>query len=154
MKNIVQSSKSTSCQYQCIYKIWSKSTKQFTRYCAQAQFWRQSRAITLFKNQPKITCIRYNMNRVYINAYTKLYQNSSICSEDIEAKHIIHQSRALTLLFINEFSPFESQTIPFRYQCPCKVWEDNRSKATQVRVRKWSADGRADRHSNGSEGET
>ena len=32
--------------------------------------------------------IRYNMDLVYINAYTKLYQNSSICSEDIEEKHI------------------------------------------------------------------
>ena len=32
------------------------------------------------KNRPKITCIRNNMDLVYINAYTKLYQNSSICS--------------------------------------------------------------------------
>ena len=28
------------------------------------------------------------MNLVYVNAYTKFYQNSSICSEDIEGKHI------------------------------------------------------------------
>ena len=41
-----------------------------------------------------------------MNAYTKFYQNSSICSEDIEEKHILHLSRAITLLFINEFSPF------------------------------------------------
>ena len=33
-------------------------------------------------------CIRNNMDLVYINAYTKYYQNSSICSEDIEEKHI------------------------------------------------------------------
>ena len=33
-------------------------------------------------------CIRYNMDLVFINAYTKFYQNSSICSEDIEEKHI------------------------------------------------------------------
>ena len=33
-------------------------------------------------------CIRYNMDLVYINAYTKFNQNSSICSEDIEEKHI------------------------------------------------------------------
>ena len=33
-------------------------------------------------------CIRYNMNIVFINAYTKFYQNSSICTEDIEEKHI------------------------------------------------------------------
>ena len=28
------------------------------------------------------------MDLVYINAYTKFYQNSSICSENIEEKHI------------------------------------------------------------------
>ena len=33
-------------------------------------------------------CIMYTMDLVYINAYTKFYQNSSICSEDIEGKHI------------------------------------------------------------------
>ena len=43
---------------------------------------------------------------LYVIAYTKFYQNASICSEDIEEKHILHQSRAITLLFINEFSPF------------------------------------------------
>ena len=29
-------------------------------------------------------CITYNMDLVFINAYTEFYQNSSICSEDIE----------------------------------------------------------------------
>ena len=33
-------------------------------------------------------CIWHNMDLVLINAYTKFYQNSSICSEDIEEKHI------------------------------------------------------------------
>ena len=28
------------------------------------------------------------MDLVYINAYTKFYHNSSICSEDTEEKHI------------------------------------------------------------------
>ena len=32
-------------------------------------------------------CIRYKMDLVIINAYTKCYQNSSICSEDTEVKH-------------------------------------------------------------------
>ena len=32
-------------------------------------------------------CIRYNMDLVFINAYTKSYQNPSIYSEDIEEKH-------------------------------------------------------------------
>ena len=58
------------------------------------------------KNRPKIMHFRNNMDLVYIYAYTKFYQNSSICSENIEEKHIFTQSRAITLLFINEFSPF------------------------------------------------
>ena len=29
-------------------------------------------------------CIRNNVDLVFIYAYTKFYQNSSICSEDIE----------------------------------------------------------------------
>ena len=33
-------------------------------------------------------CIKYNMDLAFINAYTKFYQNSSVCSEDIEEKHI------------------------------------------------------------------
>ena len=40
------------------------------------------------KNLPKIMCIRYNMDLVFIHVYTEFYQNSSICSEDIEEKHI------------------------------------------------------------------
>ena len=58
------------------------------------------------KNDQKIRCIRYNMDLVFINAYTKFYQNSFICFEDIEENTFLHQSRAITLLFINEFSPF------------------------------------------------
>ena len=45
------------------------------------------------KNGPKPMCIRYNMDLVFVNAYTKLYQNSSICSEDIEDKHIFISSK-------------------------------------------------------------
>ena len=33
-------------------------------------------------------CIKNNMDLVFINAYTKFYQNSSICSEVTEEKHI------------------------------------------------------------------
>ena len=46
------------------------------------------------------------MDLVFINAYTKFCQNSSVCIEDIEENTFLHQSRAMTLLFINEFSPF------------------------------------------------
>ena len=40
------------------------------------------------KNWPNIMCIRYNTDLVFINAYITFYQNLSICSEDIEEKHI------------------------------------------------------------------
>ena len=42
------------------------------------------------KSWPKITCIRYNIHvdLVYINAYTKLYQNSFHLFCNIEEKHI------------------------------------------------------------------
>ena len=54
-------------------------------------------------------CIRYNMDLVFFNAYTKFHQNSSICAEDIEESTFLHQSSAITLLFINKFSPFAIQ---------------------------------------------
>ena len=33
-------------------------------------------------------CVRNNTDLVFINAYTKFYQNLSMSSEDIEEKHI------------------------------------------------------------------
>ena len=44
------------------------------------------------------------MDLVYVNAYTKFYQNSFICSEDIEEKHSFTSIKGL--LFIYEFSSF------------------------------------------------
>ena len=38
------------------------------------------------KSLPKIMCIKHNMELLFITASTKFYQNSSICSEDIEEK--------------------------------------------------------------------
>ena len=70
------------------------------------------------------------MDLVLINAYTKFYQNSSIYSKDIEEKHIFtsikgHQSRAVTLLFINEFSllalPNHSSLISMSMQSSKKI---------------------------------
>ena len=47
------------------------------------------------------------MDLLYINAYTKFYQNSPICSEDIEKNTFLRKSRVITLSFIDKFSPFE-----------------------------------------------
>ena len=65
------------------------------------------------KNGQKIMCFRHNIDFVYINAYTKVYQNLSICSEYIEENTFLHQSMAITLLIINEFSPFAIPNHPF-----------------------------------------
>ena len=46
-------------------------------------------------------CIKNNMDLVFINAYIKFYQNSSICSEDIEEKHIFTSIKGH-----NKISPF------------------------------------------------
>ena len=56
------------------------------------------------KNWPKIICIRYIMDLVYSNAYTKFIKIHPFV--DIKEKHIFTISRAITLLFIYEFSPF------------------------------------------------
>ena len=137
-KNNLYLSLPTFCQYQCIYKILSKSINWSTRYWAITKFQDQSRAVTLLKmneeycsinqiyilsismhiqnlieihklihnilcinkiltsikshnsvkNDKNITCIRHNIEVVFINSYTKFYQNSSICSEDSEEKDI------------------------------------------------------------------
>ena len=49
-----------------------------------------------FENKRKIRCNSRNLDLVNINAYTKFYQNLKI----------LHQSRTITLLFMNEISPF------------------------------------------------
>ena len=104
------------------------------------------------KNQPKIMCIRNNMDLGYINAYTKLYQNSSICSEDIEEKNtFFHQSRAITLLFINKFSPF---AIP-NHSSPISMSMQTFKKIGQNLLKLESGnEALMDGHSKGSEGIT
>ena len=79
-------------------------------------------------------CIIDNIELVYINAYTKFYQNSSICSEDIEENTFLHQSRAITLLFTNEFSPFAIPNYSSLISTHAK-FEENWSKTTQLRKR-------------------
>ena len=89
-----------------------------------------------------INIYRYNMDLVYINAYTKFYQNPSICSEDIEGKHSV--SRAITLLFINEFSSFAIPNHSSLISMSKQSWKKICQKLPELRVRKRSADGRTD----------
>ena len=74
------------------------------------------------KNWPKILCIRYNMNLVFINTNTKFYQNSSIWSEDIEEKHIFTSIKGHNCCLYTNLAHLQSQTAPPWYQCLCKVW--------------------------------
>ena len=103
------------------------------------------------KDWPTIMCIRYNMGLVYINAYTKLIKIHSFVLKILRKNTFLHQSRAITLLFIKNLTHLQSQTTPPWYQCPCKVWRTSVKKILKIKVRKWSADGRTDGNSNGSE---
>ena len=58
------------------------------------------------KNCPNMTCIRYNMVLVYINAFTFCFKIYPFVLNILRKNTFFHQSRAITLLFINEFSPF------------------------------------------------
>ena len=51
-------------------------------------------------------CIRHNMDLVLINACAKFYQNSSICSEDIEEKHIFTSINGHNSVVYNKLSSF------------------------------------------------
>ena len=47
------------------------------------------------------------MDLVFTNAYTKFYQNSSTCSEDIEEKHIFTSIKGHnSVIYKKKFSPF------------------------------------------------
>ena len=75
------------------------------------------------KNWRKIMCIRFNMDLVFINAYTKFYQNSSICIIDIEVKHIFTSIKGhKPVVYKCIFAYLQSQTTPSWYRCQCKVW--------------------------------
>ena len=67
-------------------------------------------------------CIRYNMDLVFINAYTKFYQNSTICSEDIEEKHIFISIKGHNSVKINENIVQSSKSTSCQYQCIYKIW--------------------------------
>ena len=155
------------------------------------------------KNWPKALSIRNNMDLVLINVHTTFYQNSVICSEDIEEKHIftsikghnsvvykqiqpiwhpksllpdidviakfednqskttqvkslettfLHQSRVITLLFINKFSPFaipnHSSLISMSMQSLKKIGQ---KLLVLESGKRWPMDGRTNGRSNGSE---
>ena len=106
------------------------------------------------KNWQKITCIIYNMGLVYISAYTKFYQNASMCFEDIDwGNHIFPSIKANNSVVKNDFSPFAILNHSFLISMFMQSLKKIGQKCWSW-VRKRSADGRTDGHSNGSEGIT
>ena len=91
------------------------------------------------KNWPKIMCIRYNMDLVY-----KIWSKFINFSEGIEESHILHQSRAIPLLFLNEFSPFAIPNYSSLISMSMPSLKKIDQNLLKLRVRKRSADGRTD----------
>ena len=59
------------------------------------------------KNLPKITCIRYNMDLVFLSMHVQNFIKIHLFVLKILRKNtFLHQSRAITLLFINKFIQF------------------------------------------------
>ena len=88
-------------------------------------------------------CIRHTKD-LYINACTKFYQNSSICSEYIEEKHIFTSVKSHNSVVYTWISPICNPK-PFLPDINVHAkFEENWSATTQVRVRKQSADTRTD----------
>ena len=92
------------------------------------------------KKRPKIMCIRKILDLVYINAYPK---NHPFVLKILRKNTLLHQSRAITLLLINELSPFATPN----HSSPISMSMQSLKKIEQkllVRVQKRSADGRTD----------
>ena len=79
-----------------------------------------------------MTCIRYNMDLVLINAYTKFYQNSSICSEDIEEKHIFTSIKGHNSVVYKQISPICNPKPLLPDINVHAKFEENRTKTIQV----------------------
>ena len=80
-------------------------------------------------------CIRNNIDLVFINVFIKIHP---FVLKILRRNTFLHQSRAITLLFINEFSPFaipnHSSLISMSMQSLKKIGQK------LLRVRKRSAD--------------
>ena len=94
------------------------------------------------------------MDLVYINAYTKFYHNSSISSEDNGEKHIFTSIKGHNSVVYIQIMPSRNPKPLLPDINVHARFDENRSKTTQVRVRKRSADDRTDGHSSVLEGIT
>ena len=79
------------------------------------------------------------MDLVYIDAYTKFYQNSSISSEDIEEKHLFTSIKGHNSVVYEPI--YKPKPLLPKIYVNAK-FEENLSKTTKVTVQKQSADRR------------
>ena len=73
------------------------------------------------------------MDLVYINAYTKFYQYSSICSEDIAEKHIFTSIKGHESVVYTQIWPICNPKPHFLNINVHAKFEENRPKTTQVK---------------------
>ena len=95
---------------QCICKILLKFVYSFLRYWPKMHFGHKSRAITLFFSEWNYpTCNPIPLlsdTNVYAKFEENRYKGTKVRAWKRSAKHFWHTSRAITLLFQNEISPF------------------------------------------------
>ena len=87
---------------------------------------------------------------MHIQNFIKIHP---FCSEDIEENTFLHQSRAITVVYIQIKPIYNPKPILPDINVHAKI-EENWPKTTQVRVRKRRADGLTDRCLNDLEGIT
>ena len=89
--------RSSSCQYQCICKIWSNSIHSFSRYWVETKFCHQNEFLISIRdhnslpNLWKLMLNKPNLDFVNINECAKFGRIPSICSQDIEWKRSWNQ---------------------------------------------------------------
>ena len=83
------------------------------------------------------------MDPGYINAYAEFYQNSSICSEDIEEKHIFTPIKGHNSCFYKRIAPICNPKLLLPDTKSMQSLKKNGQNLLK-RVQKRSADGRTD----------
>ena len=141
---------------QCICKILLTFVYSFLRYWPKMHFGHKSRAITLlFLNEIIPLAIPYHSSPIPMSMQNLKKigkKGTKVRARKCRAKHFWHTSRAITLLFQNEFSPlaipYHSSQIPMSMQSLKKIGQNvlKLEHGNEALTDGWT-DGRMDRHS-------
>ena len=141
---------------QCICKILLTFVYSFLRYWPKMHFGHKSRAITLlFLNEIIPLAIPYHSSPIPMSMQNLKKigkKGTKVRARKWRAKHFWHTSRAITLLFQNEFSPlaipYHSSKIPMSMQSLKKIGQNvlKLEHGNEALTDGWT-DGRMDRHS-------